>query len=193
MIWTSSRSGAESGDRASRWTMLTTPLRGVRISWLMLARNWLLETLALSAVSRPCSMSRSFWASWFEAAIASTTNSRPATPIWAVSQGGWPAISTEAVTAQKQPMWGRMEAQVRCREPAQAITPFTMAPAITRMAAITERSWPPKACRTAKAPKTRLLRAMKPTARHAQTVEGVQSSDFRDTRKPQNSSAWRIE
>ena len=36
-----------------------TAFSGVRISWLMLARNWLLARLALSATSRACS--RSAW------------------------------------------------------------------------------------------------------------------------------------
>ncbi len=34
------------------------PFIGVRISWLMLARNWLLARLAASAAARACSISR---------------------------------------------------------------------------------------------------------------------------------------
>ena len=57
-------------SRCSRWPggicsprrMLARPMMpfmGVRISWLMLARNWPLATLAASAATRACSNSRS--------------------------------------------------------------------------------------------------------------------------------------
>ncbi len=55
MICTISRWSGASAVRASTLTTPVTPFRGVRISWLILARNWLLARLAASAWSRAAS------------------------------------------------------------------------------------------------------------------------------------------
>ncbi len=41
---------------SSRWSMPIIPFIGVRISWLMVARNWLFERFASSAATRACSI-----------------------------------------------------------------------------------------------------------------------------------------
>ena len=51
MVSAKSRWSAESGESSSRLVIPTTPFIGVRISWLIIARNWLLARLAWVASS----------------------------------------------------------------------------------------------------------------------------------------------
>ncbi|MNS89113.1 hypothetical protein D3C72_1231140 [compost metagenome] len=60
--------------RARAWATPMTPFRGVRISWLILARNWLLARLAASAASRASARA---WASRFRSVMSEQTVTVP--------------------------------------------------------------------------------------------------------------------
>ena len=55
------RPSADSRSFFSRCSTPKTPFIGVRISWLILARNWLLASAAARAASRASTSSVTFW------------------------------------------------------------------------------------------------------------------------------------
>ena len=57
IVLVESRSSGDNGRSASISAIAITPFSGVRISWLMVARNALLALLAVSACSRASSSS----------------------------------------------------------------------------------------------------------------------------------------
>ena len=77
MISAYSRCSAVRSVSSSRRVMPITPFMGVRISWLMLAMNWVLRRSASSAWRRAVTSTSMFWA----------TAATPSTPPWGLRQG----------------------------------------------------------------------------------------------------------
>ena len=79
-VSTQSRWSSMSELPASRSVMPITPLRGVRISWLMVARNWALARAPASAFSRACTSACSVSFRCVMSVAMQTTSVAPARP-----------------------------------------------------------------------------------------------------------------
>ena len=142
----------ESSSAAIAWAMPSTPFRGVRISWLMVARKSLLARLAPSAWALADSIAAKFFARRAPALTQAMTINPTATTSWKANSGDWWITRAPTGRATATTSWGATEAIISRREAGLIRTALMMAPPTSRPAQVSASGVPDRISAKAREP-----------------------------------------